>query len=260
MSEQAATILIVDDEHSLVDLVSSHLVRDAYRVHCAYDGRDTLELARQEEPDLVVFDLMLPEIDPFAVCRQLRQFSLACVLMLTAPTEESNRVVGLSVGADDCVNTSFHPRELVARVNALLRRPGTITWSIPEPSKQIVECDGQRIDLAGHEVERSGEAVPLTPAEFNLLGIVALRSDRLRRLAEFPRFARQRLATSVFSPLTFHTAVTHNSWASFWRTCQWDNHVFDFPGGNHEVVMRRYRESAFGAARLESAPDGSTTS
>ncbi len=115
-------VLVVDDERKLVDLVRGYLQAEGYLVVVAYDGLSALELARTERPDLIILDVMLPGLDGIEVCRRIRQFSEAYVLMLTARSEEIDKVVGLSVGADDYLTKPFSPRELVARVKAMLRR------------------------------------------------------------------------------------------------------------------------------------------
>src|SRR5215472_246133 len=124
-------ILVVDDETALVELVRSYLEREQYEVLTAADGRTALELARSVLPDLLVLDVMLPELDGIEVCRQLRQFSDAYVIMLTARAEEIDKLLGLTVGADDYLTKPFSPRELVARVKALLRRPHQEAFMLP---------------------------------------------------------------------------------------------------------------------------------
>lgn len=119
----AARILVVDDEPPIVDLVRGYLVREGWSVDVAVDGPTAVEQARSNLPDVIVLDLMLPGIDGLEVCRQVRTFSDAYVLMLTARSEEIDRIVGLSVGADDYLVKPFSPRELVARIKAVLRRP-----------------------------------------------------------------------------------------------------------------------------------------
>jgi two-component system, OmpR family, alkaline phosphatase synthesis response regulator PhoP len=123
MKPASPTVLVVDDEQRLRDLVRQYLQREGYAVITAADGAAALDLAREQQPDVVVLDLMLPGIDGLEVCRRLRTFSDAYVIMLTAKAEEIDRIVGLEVGADDYVTKPFSPRELVARVRALLRRP-----------------------------------------------------------------------------------------------------------------------------------------
>ena len=116
-------VLVVDDEPNLVDLVKGYLEREGFEVSAASDGPTAVDVARAIRPDLVVLDLMLPGFDGLEVCRRLRQFTDAYVLMLTARGEEVDRIVGLEVGADDYLTKPFSPRELVARVKAMLRRP-----------------------------------------------------------------------------------------------------------------------------------------
>ena len=165
-------VLIVDDEPPLVRLVAGYLRRDGHEVFTAGDGRTALEMVRTVAPDVIVLDIMLPGLDGIEVCRQLRQFSDAYVLMLTARAEEVDRIVGLSVGADDYVTKPFSPRELVARVKALLRRPrgvaiSDVGASPPQALGDLV------IDRAQFEVTRHGEQVALTPREFQLLAVLA---------------------------------------------------------------------------------------
>jgi two-component system, OmpR family, alkaline phosphatase synthesis response regulator PhoP len=137
-----------------------------------------LELARTEHPDLIVLDLMLPRLDGIEVCRRIRQFSDAYVLMLTARAEEVDKIVGLSVGADDYLTKPFSPRELVARVKAMLRRPrgGTPTALDADPPQRVGDLV---IDRAQHRITLRGETVPLTAREFALLGALAAHPGRV---------------------------------------------------------------------------------
>jgi DNA-binding response OmpR family regulator len=171
------TILVVDDEPNLVELVRGYLAREGYQVLTAADGPTALELARAHDPDLLVLDVMLPGLDGFEVCRRLRLFSDAYVLMLTARSEEVDAIVGLSVGADEYVTKPFSPRELVARVKALLRRPrhGGLTPDEPAP-RQLGDVV---IDEARHEVTRRGEPIALTAREFALLAALAAHPGRV---------------------------------------------------------------------------------
>jgi len=115
-------ILVVDDEKKIVDIVKAYLERDGYRVIVAYDGRLALQMARSESPDLIVLDLMLPEVSGWDVCRTLRTESNVPIIMLTALDDDSDKIVGLELGADDYVVKPFNPKELVSRVRAVLRR------------------------------------------------------------------------------------------------------------------------------------------
>jgi DNA-binding response OmpR family regulator len=176
------TVLVVDDEPNLVQLVQGYLAREGYHVLTAADGPTALELARAQRPDLVVLDVMLPGIDGIEVCRRLRQFSDAYVLMLTARAEEIDKIVGLSVGADDYLTKPFSPRELVARVKAMLRRPrqqaGTPTES--EAAEPVPLHFGDLvIDEGRHEVRLADRLVALTPREFALLAVLAHHPGRV---------------------------------------------------------------------------------
>src|SRR5215469_1277171 len=158
-SETVVTrILVVDDEVALVELVRGYLEREQYEVLTTSDGRTALELARAAQPDLVVLDVMLPELDGIEVCRQLRQFSDAYVILLTARAEEIDKILGLTVGADDYLTKPFSPRELVARVKALLRRPRQTTTAAHKDSDLLDDTPAPMhwydltIDEAQHEV------------------------------------------------------------------------------------------------------------
>lgn len=172
-----ARILLVDDETPILDLVRGYLEREGYAVSALEDGLAAVEHVRRERPDVVVLDVMLPGLDGFEVLRQIRTFSDAYVLMLTARSDEMDRIVGLSVGADDYLIKPFSPRELVARVKALLRRPRSA--ALP-PSGDLV------VDPARRTATVHGSAVPLTATEFDILallsrnpGVVVSRADLL---------------------------------------------------------------------------------
>ena len=174
-------ILVVDDEPPIVELVRGYLERDGYEVLVAADGPSAIQSARAVGPDVIVLDLMLPGLDGIEVCRQVRTFSDAYILMLTARAEEVDRIVGLSVGADDYLVKPFSPRELVARVKALLRRPRTsVAATLPA---------GLEIDEARHQVRVDGTLVELTATEFGIVaalardpGVVVSRSALLDRV------------------------------------------------------------------------------
>ncbi|NLW47469.1 MAG: response regulator transcription factor [Firmicutes bacterium] len=171
------TIVIVEDEANIVELVKYNLDREGYRTLYANDGRKGLELIKQELPDLVILDLMLPEMDGLSVCKQLRsdaQTKSIPIIILTAKSEEADRVLGLEMGADDYVTKPFSPRELVARVRAVLRRSGAVDETEPE----IIENGVIRIDLRQHLVKVRGEEVELTPKEFDFLKLLLLNPGR----------------------------------------------------------------------------------
>jgi DNA-binding response OmpR family regulator len=160
-------VLVVDDEAPILELVRGYLERDGFEVDTAADGPAGLAAVRAGNPDVVVLDVMLPGLDGIEVCRQLRTFSDAYVLMLTARGEEIDRIMGLTVGADDYLAKPFSPRELVARVKALLRRPrGGAPARPATPS-------GLDLDEARRAVRVDGVAVELTALEFDLLAVLA---------------------------------------------------------------------------------------
>jgi len=179
-------VLVVDDDPSIVELVRLYLEREGYRVLVAYDGLEALEMARQQQPDLVVLDLLLPEVDGLDVCRILQTESDVPIIMLTAKTAEEDRVVGLRLGADDYVTKPFSPRELVARVQAVLRRVGKES---PNGPAEVRFAD-LVIDRRSHEVRVRDEAVSLTPTEFRLLEVLAGEPGRA--------FTRPELLDRVF--------------------------------------------------------------
>jgi DNA-binding response OmpR family regulator len=161
-------ILVVDDESDIVKLARDYLEQASFRVLSASDGVNALATAHSEQPDLVVLDLNLPGMDGLDVCRKLRQESDVPIIMLTARVEETDRLIGLELGADDYIVKPFSPRELVARVRAVLRRTGSDTRQV-----DILRVADLEIRLAGHRVTRAGELVELSRIEFNLLVILA---------------------------------------------------------------------------------------
>ncbi|MGZ8515289.1 MAG: response regulator transcription factor [Candidatus Limnocylindrales bacterium] len=150
-------VLVVDDEPPIVNLVRGYLEREGWGVSTAGDGPEGLALARSVQPDVVVLDLMLPGLDGVEVCRQLRTFSNAFVVMLTSKSEEIDKLVGLAVGADDYMTKPFSPRELVARIKAIQRRGRTSTQAVPgldiDVARRIVHVDGQQVELTRTEFE-----------------------------------------------------------------------------------------------------------
>jgi len=161
-------ILVVDDEKEILKLARDYLERAGFRVLGASEGVTALAVARGDQPDLVVLDLNLPGMDGLDVCRTLRQESDVPIIMLTARVDETDRLIGLELGADDYISKPFSPRELVARVRAVLRRTGADTRQA-----EILRVSDLEIHLAGHRVTRSGDLVELSRIEFNLVVILA---------------------------------------------------------------------------------------
>ncbi len=169
-------VLVVDDDVKTVELVKLYLNRDGYRVLTAYDGIEALRLARESHPDLVVLDIMLPGMDGLEVCRTIREESDLPIIMLTARTTDQDRLNGLELGADDYVTKPFSPRELAARVRAVLRRlPGETIQRGPTD----VEYGKLAVNFPRQEVSVSGKNVNLTPVEFKLLGVLIREPGRV---------------------------------------------------------------------------------
>ena len=200
MSEENVNlkVLVGEDEPALVETLEYSLARQGYKVSTAMDGLAALETARRERPDLIVLDVMLPKLDGFEVCRILRQEMSMPILMLTARTDEVDKIVGLEVGADDYLTKPFSMRELVARVKALLRRVRLVREEITQaaahtpqadfPTEQMV-FDDLVLDLSRRELRLADKAIHLKPKEFDLLifltrnrGIVLSRDLALERV------------------------------------------------------------------------------
>ena len=179
--KMAQRILVVDDDKEIVRLMHAYLEQAGYQALVAYDGETALHILRRESPDLVLLDLMLPDRDGWDVTRIVRGdpgLASTPIIMLTARVEDQDKILGLELGADDYVAKPFNPREVVARVRAVLRR----AKGEPAPPR-VIKTGGVLIDLQAHQVEVNGEPVKLTPTEFNLL----------RALAEHPGHALTRL-------------------------------------------------------------------
>ena len=170
-------ILVIDDEPSIVNLVSAYLKPEGYEVYTATDGNAGLKAARTFKPDLIILDLMLPGMDGIELLSRLRRESNVYVIMLTARTEETDKIVGLSVGADDYVTKPFSPRELVARVKAALRRLKTGTGSNVERS--VLSFKHVHIDVGAHTVSVDDVPIELTSIEFDLLHALAENRGRV---------------------------------------------------------------------------------
>jgi len=166
-------VLVVDDDVKTVELVKLYLDRDGYQVLTAYNGVEALRVAREGYPDLIVLDLMLPDIDGLEICRTLRRESDIPIIMLTARTTDRDKLAGLDLGADDYVTKPFSPKELAARVRAVLRRlPG-------ERGPEEIKAGKLSMNFATHEARFDGRPLNLTTVEFKLLGILAKEPGRV---------------------------------------------------------------------------------
>lgn len=196
------TILVVDDEPNIVELARLYLKNEGFDVEVAENGREALEKARELNPKLVLLDIMLPELDGIEVCRTLRKESDIPVVMLTARADDVDKIVGLELGADDYITKPFNPREMVARVKAVLRR----TDGGRKPAKSI-DVGDLHVDLLGREVKVAGQVVPLRTKEFELL--IALAEN------QGVAMARDRLLNQVWGQDFFgdsRTLDVHIAW------------------------------------------------
>ncbi|MEW6567626.1 MAG: response regulator transcription factor [Chloroflexota bacterium] len=205
------TILVVDDEANILDLARLYLEREGFRVEAARDGVRALELIRTLQPSLVVLDIMLPEVDGFEVCRRVRQNSDVPILMLTARDEDVDKIVGLELGADDYLTKPFNPRELVARVRAILRR----SERAARPDNRALHLNDLVIDPARREVTIGGSAVRLRAKEFDLLltladhkGLVLTREQLLNLVWGYDFYGQTRTVDVHIAHLRKHLAAS----------------------------------------------------
>jgi len=191
-----ARILVVEDEESLASLIASYLSRDGYDVEVVGDGLEALARARVTPPDVVVLDLGLPGADGIEVCRSLRTFSDCYVIILTARVEEVDRLIGLSVGADDYLTKPFSPRELVARVGVMLRRPRSFAGGAnTSTDHEVLTVGDLSLNLLAREVRVGERLVELTRTEFDVLAALARHPRRA--------FSRDQLTERVWGPTWF---------------------------------------------------------
>jgi DNA-binding response OmpR family regulator len=174
MSEKPKKILVIDDEPQIVKILKAYLEKDGFQVSTALDGRIALDVFDREQPDFIILDLNLPSMDGLEICREIRLESNVPILMLTARVEESDKLIGLNIGADDYVVKPFSPREVVARVHTIFRR----TLSNIEKGEVISEGD-LTIDLEKHFVTLKGKSIDLTPTEFEILVTLARKPERV---------------------------------------------------------------------------------
>jgi two-component system response regulator VicR len=184
----AKKILIVDDEKSIVDIVKFNLRREGFETIEAYDGETALHMTQSQKPDLILLDVMLPEMDGFTVCREIRRTMSVPILMLTAKADEVDRILGLELGADDYILKPFSNRELVARVKANLRR--TVIEEHSAKESNMFESNGLTIDYGRYEIRRDGMIVELTRKEFELVKFLANNQGKI--------FSREALLEKVW--------------------------------------------------------------
>ena len=184
-------VLIVDDEKAIVDILKFNLQKEQYETLCAYDGREGLRMAREENPDLILLDIMLPYMDGFEVCRAIREGgSNVPIIMITAREEETDKVFGLENGADDYITKPFSMRELLARVKANMRRSSPAPAAAPAQSGNVIKLRALTIDLERHSVFKNGEPLELTQREFELIRFLAQSPGKV--------VSRQELMTEVW--------------------------------------------------------------
>lgn len=185
-------VLVVDDEANIVDILRFNLQREGYEVLAAYDGKDGLEKARTQSPDLILLDVMLPEMDGFQVCEELRKTDrLTPIIMLTAREEERDRVMGLELGADDYVVKPFSVRELLARVRTNIRRQEVLNAPAPEEEANLIRAGRITVDTGRQQVRKDGEAVDVSQREYELLRLLASSVGTV--------FSREQLMTQVWN-------------------------------------------------------------
>jgi DNA-binding response OmpR family regulator len=220
----AKTILVVDDEERLVSLLKAYLTQEGFRVVTADNGRAALFQARQEEPDLIVLDIMMPEMDGYEFMRLNSRERDTPIILLTAKIEESDKVLGLELGADDYVTKPFSPRELTARIRAVLRRAGK---TAPEP--EILQANDITLNRSGRYVKCGDRFIDLTPSEFDLLATLMSRPGH------------------VFSRLELLDRLQGTAYEGYERTI--DVHVRNLRSKiEPSPHLPRYVETVYGAA------------
>lgn len=183
-------ILIVEDEKAIADIVTFNLEKDGYTVLAAYDGEQGVEMAKAENPDLILLDLMLPKMDGYEVCKYLRKTMNTPIIMLTAREEEVDKILGLELGADDYITKPFSMRELMARVKANIRRQALDAAVASSSDGQVLTFGALEIDLNSMQVKKNGKLVELTPREFELMKFFGTQPNKV--------FSREELMESVW--------------------------------------------------------------
>jgi len=169
-------VLVIDDDANICELVKVQLEMAGYEAICAFDGKEGLAAVREHKPDLIILDLMLPEMDGLEVCREIRRFANTPIIMLTGKGEEFDRVLGLELGADDYVTKPFSPRELIARVKAVSRRT---RYASEAENDKVLNLPGFYVNVLSREVRINNERINLTPKEFDLLWYLASNRDHV---------------------------------------------------------------------------------
>ncbi|MDR0887046.1 MAG: response regulator transcription factor [Clostridiales Family XIII bacterium] len=183
-------ILIIEDERSIADIIKINLQKDGFAVEISHDGQEGLNMALNNEPDLVLLDVMLPSMDGFDVCRKIREKSSVPIIMLTAKEEEVDKVLGLELGADDYITKPFGMRELIARIKANLRRGDYSKTAVEPEGDKIYDFGSIVIDLKRYEVRKGGEVIDLTLREFELFRYLAEKKEKV--------FSREQLLQDVW--------------------------------------------------------------
>ncbi|MGN1349650.1 MAG: response regulator [Anaerovoracaceae bacterium] len=191
MNDSKKKILVVEDEKSISDIIKYNLEKEGFHVVTAYDGEEALARAKAEDPDLILLDVMLPKMDGFSVCKQVRESSTVPIIMLTAKEEEVDKVLGLELGADDYMTKPFGMRELLARIKANIRRASlTLGPEIDTVAADVKEFGSLTIDMNRYEIRKNGKVLDLTLREFELLRYLAERENKV--------FSREQLLEEVW--------------------------------------------------------------
>lgn len=186
----SARVLVVDDEKNIVDIIKYNLKKEGYEVITAYDGEEAIKLNEENEPDLILLDIMMPKLDGYAACRKIREKYDTPIIMLTARAEEVDKVLGLELGADDYVTKPFGTRELMARVKANLRRRSSAEQAEGEDNQNVLSFGPLSIDLKLFEVKKGGKVIDLTLREYELLKFLASQKTQV--------FSRETLLEKVW--------------------------------------------------------------
>ncbi len=186
---EAKKILIIEDEKAISDIIKFNLTKEGFATDTAYDGKEGLDKALNQQPDLILLDVMLPYMDGFQVCKHVRESSPVPIIMLTAKEEEVDKVLGLELGADDYITKPFGMRELIARIKANLRRSDLVAGASEGPAN-VQEFGNLEIDLNRYEVRKNGVVLELTLREFELLKYLAERENKV--------FSREQLLEEVW--------------------------------------------------------------